>query len=169
MLEALEDPRVRRVIALEGGDEWRPDLDRLMAGDQSLTRASAGEAGLRGIQRLFIFLGYSTSAGGSFSIDGDFGRGTNRALAQFQFDQGLTDLVTREHLTYESQWNTSVKNIVAIPDVRLDTRSLDRMLTVALEAIEQGDVARGDFETALRLLDLIDAKKSFICAASLDR
>lgn len=169
MLEALEDPRIRRVIALDGGDDWRPDLERLMAGDQSLTRASAGEAGLRGIQRLFVFLGYSTSAGGAFSIDGDFGRGTNRALAQFQFDQGLTDLVTREQLTYESQWNTAAKNIVAIPDVRLDIASLDRMLSVAQEAIETGQVALGDFDTALAHLDLLHRRTGFDCAQILER
>lgn len=169
MLEALEDPRIRRVIALDGGDDWRPDLERLMAGDQSLTRASAGEAGLRGIQRLFVFLGYSTSAGGSFSIDGDFGRGTNRALAQFQFDQGLSDCVTREHLTYESQWNTAAKNIVAIPDVRLDMQSLDRMLSVALEAIETGKVALGDFDTALLHLDLLQRGRGFDCAQILEQ
>lgn len=169
MLEALEDPRIRKVIALGGGDDWRPDLERLMAGDQTLTRESAGEAGIRGIQRLFVFLGYSTAATGAFSIDGSFGRGTNRALAQFQFDRNMTDAVTGDHLTYEAQWNTAAKNIVAIPDVRLNFESLQEMLTAAREAIDHGDVAFGDFDTAIEHLDLLHQRKSFDCAQILER
>lgn len=169
MLEALEDPRIRKVIALGGGDDWRRDLERLMAGDQTLTRESAGEAGIRGIQRLFVFLGYSTAATGAFSIDGSFGRGTNRALAQFQFDHGLTDAVTTDHLTYEAQWNTAAKNIVAIPDVRLDLSSLGQMLRAAREAIDNGNVALGDFDSALEHLDLLYQRKSFDCAQILER
>lgn len=169
MLEALQDPRIRQIVSLDGGDDWRPDLERLMAGDSTLDRHSAGEAGIRGIQRLFIFLGYSTTATGAFSIDGSFGRGTNRALAQFQFDQNLTDTVTRDHLTYEARWNTASKNIVAIPDTRLDIESLDRMLSAALEAIETGDVALGDFEHALEHLNLLQGRRGFDCAQILER
>lgn len=169
MLEALQDPRIRQIIALDGGDDWRPDLGRLMAGDQTLTRHSAGEAGIRGIQRLFVFLGYSTSASGAFSIDGSFGRGTNRALAQFQFDQGMTDKVTRDTLTYQAQWNTAAKNIVAIPDVRLDLPSLKRMLGAAQEAIASGDVALGDFDDALEHLNFLHRRKYFDCAGILER
>lgn len=169
MLEALQDPRIRQVVAFDGGDSWRPDLERLMAGDTSLDRHSAGEAGIRGIQRLFIFLGYSTAATGAFSIDGSFGRGTNRALAQFQFDHGVTDKISRQHLTYDAQWNTAAKNIVAIPDTRLDLESLDRMLSSAREAIESGDVALGDFDHALEHLNLLDQRKSFSCAQIAER
>ena len=169
MLEALRDPRIRQVVSLDGGDAWRSDLERLMAGDTTLDRHSAGEAGIRGIQRLFIFLGYSTTAAGAFSIDGGFGRGTNRALAQFQFDQGLNQSITREHLTYEARWNTASKNIVAIPDTRLDIDSLERMLSSALEAIESDDVALGDFDHALEHLNLLDQRKGFSCVEIAER
>lgn len=169
MLEALEDPRVRQVIDLEGGENWRQDLERLMAGDQSLNRHSAGEAGIRGVQRLFIFLGYSTAATGAFSIDGNFGRGTNRALAQFLYDQGLTHAVTRDHLTYEARWNTAAQKIVAIPDTRLDVESLDRMLNAARQAIDDGDVALGDFDHALEHLNLLHQRRGFDCAQIAER
>ena len=52
----------------------------------TLTRQSAGESAIKAVQRLLIFLGYSTASSGAFLIDGDYGRGTNRGVAQFQFE-----------------------------------------------------------------------------------
>ena len=90
MLALLQDSQIQKIInPPHTPSHWESDLKRLEAGDLTLNRHSAGENSIKALQRLLIFLGYSTSSGGSFSIDGDFGRGTNRALAQFQFDQGI--------------------------------------------------------------------------------
>ena len=88
----LDDPRIQRILTPAGRQtsEWRDALDRFNAGDVTLTRRSAGEAAIKAVQRMLIFLGYSTSSTGAFVIDGDFGRGTNRGLAQFQFEHGLS-------------------------------------------------------------------------------
>src|SRR5688572_32086713 len=114
MTAALADPRIRRILSLPGetAEGWTSDLARFERGDITLTRRSAGEASIKGIQRLLIFLGYSTASTGAFSIDGDFGRGTNRAVAQFQVEHGLTKSVTRADLCYDCTWQTASQNIV---------------------------------------------------------
>ncbi len=86
----IVDERIRRVLSASGnGSDWSEDLRRLERGDITLTRKSAGEAGIKAVQRMLVFLGYSTASSGAFLIDGDFGRGTNRGVAQFQFEYGL--------------------------------------------------------------------------------
>ena len=150
MLEDLTDDRLRRVLSLDGDDKaWRADLERLRQGDQTLTRRSAGEEAIKAVQRLLVFLGYSTATTGAFLIDGDFGRGTNRGVAQFQFEHGLTDAVKREDLCYECTFETARQKIVAVPDTRLDIPTLDAMLKAAADAIETGNVTFGRFEDAL--------------------
>ena len=71
----ITDARIHRVLSA-GGDTsgWREDLQRLERGDATLTRKSAGEAGIKAVQRMLVFLGYSTASSGAFLIDGDFGR-----------------------------------------------------------------------------------------------
>jgi len=47
-------------------------LERLERGDTTLTRQSVGESAIKAVQRLLVFLGYSTASSGAFLIDGDF-------------------------------------------------------------------------------------------------
>ena len=83
----LKDERIQKIISVSGDEsDWRADLERLEHGDTTLTRQSAGESAIKAVQRLLVFLGYSTASSGAFLIDGDFGRGTNRGVAQFQFE-----------------------------------------------------------------------------------
>lgn len=150
MLETLTDDRLKQVLSLDGSEgAWRSDLDRLRQGDETLTRRSAGEEAIKAVQRLLVFLGYSTASSGAFLVDGDFGRGTNRGVAQFQFEHGLTDAVKREDLCYECNFETARQKIVAVPDTRLDIPTLDAMLNAAATAIETGNVTFGRFEDAL--------------------
>ena len=109
MLALLQDSQIQKIInPPHTPSHWESDLKRLEAGDLTLNRHSAGENSIKALQRLLIFLGYSTSSGGSFSIDGDFGRGTNRALAQFEFDHGITNAnVSRKTLTYDCNWQSA--------------------------------------------------------------
>ena len=92
MLTLIQDAQIKQILSPPNASpQWQKDLDKLINGDASLTRHSASEGSVRALQRLLIFLGYSTSSSGAFAIDGDFGRGSNRALAQFEFDHGLGD------------------------------------------------------------------------------
>lgn len=128
----IDDSRINRIINHPDDDatQWRADLNRLLQGDENLTRASAGEGGIKAVQRLLIFLGYSTSSGGSFTIDGDFGRGTNRGVAQFQFEHDLNPQLNRKILCYDCQWNTARSLITVIPDAKLTLATLEKMLTL---------------------------------------
>jgi peptidoglycan hydrolase-like protein with peptidoglycan-binding domain len=167
----LESTQNRQIISLDPSLEpvWRRDLERLQRGDETFTRASAGEASIRALQRLLIFLGYSTSTTGAFTIDGDFGRGTNRGIAQFQHEHGMSTPVTRAQLCYPCTWQTARARISEVPDVMLDTDTLTAMLTVAERAIEAGHVTFGRFEDALSQLNALDRRSFLTCPEILDR
>ena len=167
MTAALDDPRVQRVLRLPEQDEdlWRSDLERFQRGDLTLTRQSAGEGSIKAAQRLLIFLGYSTASTGAFSIDGNFGRGTNRAVAQFQYEHGLTRTITRAPLCYACTWQTASANIVEIPNAKLTPATLDRMLSLALESIEKNEVMCGTFDEAIFHLDALHRRTLLSCRA----
>lgn len=170
MEELVRDPRLQKILSRTGrAEEWQPDLARLIAGDESLTRHSAGELGIRAVQRLLVFLGYSTSSSGAFSIDGDFGRGTNRGVAQFQFEHGLNDAIQRRHLCYPCTWQTARSEITAIPEARLDRATLEAMGRAALRAADRGELPLADFDEALFHLNALDAGRMLRCAEILDR
>lgn len=164
-VSGLDDPRIQRILTPSGRQtrEWRDALDRFNAGDVTLTRRSAGEAAIKAVQRMLIFLGYSTSSTGAFVIDGDFGRGTNRGLAQFQFEHGLSRRSTRRTLCYPCTWQTARRYIVAVPDARLTHATLNAMIGTALDAVERDHVMCGDFDTALSYLDAIYAGRRLSC------
>ena len=121
------------------------------------------------LQRLLIFLGYSTTASGAFAIDGDFGRGTNRAVAQFQWEHGLSKDLTRDTLCYECNWQNASRRIVRIPDVRLTVATLQGMLEVALEAMRGQQVLCGDFREALEHLNALHRRQLLTCRQILGR
>jgi hypothetical protein len=110
-----------------------------------------------------VFLGYSTSTSGAFSIDGDFGRGTNRGVAQFQFEHGLTNRVTRETLCYPCRFSNARKRIIEIPTVRLDMATLNKMLKTAQAAIDQNQVTFGSFRDALFHLNALHRRGFLSC------
>jgi len=170
-MNITNDPRVQRILTLPEGStaDWESDLRRLESGDATLTRKSAGEASLKAVQRLLIFLGYSTSSDGAFLIDGDFGRGTNRAVAQFQFENGLNPNLRRSMLCYDCTWQTASKNIVAIPDTRLTVATLEKMLQTALRMIETRNLLCGDFEEALFHLNSLQRGDFLSCQEILNR
>ncbi|MEE8125927.1 MAG: hypothetical protein V3T42_08955, partial [Nitrospirales bacterium] len=78
MEKFLRDQNISRVLTPVGdkNKSWRRVLDRFREGERGITRQSVGEDVVKAIQRMFVFLGYSTSSTGAFIIDGDFGRGT---------------------------------------------------------------------------------------------
>ncbi len=165
MLTLLQDPQIKKVINPPNADaDWRSDLSRLESGDVTLTRRSAGENSIRAFQRLLIFLGYSTSSSGAFSIDGDFGRGTNRGLAQFKFEQDLASGgLTRKVLTYPCTWRNARKLITSIPDVKLTIPTLIKMLEVCKDNIDTKKVNCGNFEEAIFQLNNLYANKYLTC------
>src|SRR5262245_61278990 len=165
MMEALADARIKRILTLDGdvSASWAADLARFERGDVTLTRQSVGENSIKAIQRLLIFLGYSTAATGAFLIDGDFGRGTNRAVAQFQFEAGLTRGVTRDDLCYACTWQTAVQKIAAIPDARLTPATLERMLHAAQRMLDEGAVLCGDLDEAALHLDALHRRRLLSC------
>jgi hypothetical protein len=171
LLSLINDTRLKRIILHPDDDEslWRSDLQRFLAGDANLTRRSAGEAGIKAVQRLLVFLGYSTSSSGAFSIDGDFGRGTNRGVAQFQVENGLTRSITRSTLCYPCKWNTAKSRITNIPDTRLTPATLEKMLNSAIQRIEAGRIMTGRFDDAVFHLNALDKRQHLGCRDILAR
>ncbi len=121
------------------------------------------------VQRMLIFLGYSTSSRGSFSIDGDFGRGTNRGVAQFQFEHGLTRTISRDTLCYPCNWRTAPQKITTIPDTRLTAATMEKMVAAAIDNIDSGHVMCGDFNTAIFHLNAVHTGRLLNCAKILQR
>lgn len=171
MLPAIEDPQIQQILSLSSDSDaaWRRDLERLRNGDVTLSRKNIGENTIRAIQRLLIFLGYSTSSSGAFSIDGDFGRGTNRAVAQFQFENGLNSVLTRNTLCYPCKWQTARTEIRNIPDVLLDVPTMEKMLEQTLKAIAEGQVNCGSFDAALAHLNGLHRNQLMTCKQILDK
>lgn len=149
--ELSRDPRIQRIIAhpLDDNAAWQQDLEQFLTGGEQLTRHSAGESAIIAVQRLLIFLGYSTASAGGFLVDGDFGRGTNRGIAQFQVEHGLSRNIDRATLCYPCRWNTASKLITTIPDATLTVATLERMTTLALERSATGNVMTGNFDDAI--------------------
>lgn len=171
MLTAVEDDRIQKILTLpeDSTEHWLRDLERLRREDVTLNRRTAGENFIKAVQRMLIFLGYSTSSSGSFSIDGDFGRGTNRAVAQFQFEHGLNPAITRDMLTYPCSWNTARSLITAIPDVTMDLPTMEKILEVCIQAIENNEVSCGDFAEAVNQLNLLHGNKLMTCRQILEK
>ncbi|HEC16783.1 MAG TPA: DUF3380 domain-containing protein [Sedimenticola sp.] len=145
------DPRVLEVLA------------GVRDGGKRLSRHLGGESVIRALQRLLIFLGYSTFSGGSYAVDGDFGRGTNRGVAQFQVENNLPTAAGRDSLCYDCNYRTARKNITRIPDVEVDQATLDAMLEKVLQAAAGGQVTFGDADAALFHLNRIDSGRLLNC------
>lgn len=171
MLTLVNDPQIQQILTFPESDEseWRKDLDRFSQGDVTLDRKTAGENSIKALQRLLIFLGYSTSFRGSFSIDGDFGRGTNRGLAQFMFEHGLAPEISRETLCYECNSGNAHLRIDAIPDVRLTVPALESLLTAAQTAIAGGEVNCGSIGEAFFHLNGLHGRKFYSCRSIFEK
>lgn len=165
MTTLIADPRLRRILTLPGetAEGWTVDLERFERGDITLTRQSAGEGSIKAVQRLLIFLGYSTASTGAFLIDGDFGRGTNRAVAQFELEHGLTK-IARNELCYPCTWQNASQKIVSIPDAKLTPGTLAKMLEVAQDMIDRGAVLCGSVDEAAFHLDALHRRRLLSCA-----
>lgn len=171
LIDLIRNKRVKRIITHPEDDTaiWRAGLERFLSGDTTLTRKSAGESGIRVIQRLLIFLGYSTSANGAFAIDGDFGRGTNRGVTQFLVEHDRTRSIDRTTLCYPCRWNTARTLISAIPDARLTPATLEKMVNIAVQRSETGQVMTGRFDDAIFHLNALDKRQYLDCRKILER
>ena len=166
----LKDERIRRILSLGADDaDWQSDLARLENGDTTLTRHSAGEAAIKAVQRLLIFLGYSTASSGAFLIDGDFGRGTNRGVAQFQFEHDLNPTLDRSVLCYPCTFQNARSRITAVPDVKLDLPTLEKMVSAAHAAIAANQIPFGRFEDTLFHLNSLHRGRGLDCRQILER
>ena len=165
------NPKIKRIITHPEDDNrvWKADLDRFIAGDARLTRKSAGETAIMAVQRLMIFLGYSTSSTGAFTVDGDFGRGTNRGVAQFKVEHGQGGSVKRNTLCYPCTWNTARSRITSIPETTLTEGALTLMAETALERIEQNRVMCGKFDDAIFHLNALHKRQFLNCRQILER
>ncbi|MCW8946368.1 MAG: N-acetylmuramidase domain-containing protein [Sedimenticola sp.] len=166
----VNDPVIRKIVAHPDDDTvtWQSDLQRFLEHDIRLTRRSVGESAISAVQRLLIFLGYSTSASGAFSIDGDFGRGTNRAVAQFQFEHQLSSTISRKDLCYPCQWNTAKKLITSVPEATLTEPTLTAMLSVAKERCKNKQIMTGELESALFHLNALHRRRFLNCREILE-
>ena len=171
MVAHIDDPHIQKILTPPNADAhgWKEALERFEAGKVKVTRRSAGEAAIKAVQRMLIFLGYSTSSSGAFSIDGDFGRGTNRGVGQFQFEHGLTRKVGRQTLCYPCSWRTASSSITDIPDTQLTLATMEAMIETALENIESKQIMCGDFNTSLFHLNAVHSRSLLNCAQILDR
>ncbi len=137
--------------------EYAEDFQGILD-DQLTDPRQLGEAAVRALQRLLIFLGYSTDSDGGYVVDGTLGPGLNRGLAQFRHEHGLADLAAE--LTYRSSNRTARKDAVSVPPQRLDSRTLKAMLSTAEAALAQGEIPYGGRQAALFLLDSLEQKKT---------
>lgn len=171
MIAGINDPKIQKILTLPGESDtdWKKDLNRLLKGDVTLDRKTVGENSVMALQRLLIFLGYSTTGAGSFKIDGDFGRGTNRGLAHFTFEYGISKNLSRKILCYDCTWQTARKKIVAIPDVKLTVPALKKLMEITLQAIECNEIMCGDFDEAIFHLNSVQSNKFYRCKDILER
>lgn len=166
----LNNDRLRQILSYRGDDEdWQSDLARLERDDTTLTRQSAGEGAIKAVQRLLVFLGYSTASSGAFLIDGDFGRGTNRGVAQFQFENDLNPAVTRSALCYPCTFSSARSRITSVPDVKLDLPTLEKMIAVAQAGMAAGKIPLGRFEDALFHLNSLHRGQGLNCRQIMER
>ena len=163
MSNLLSDPQILQILNPPNKDaHWQRDLEKLK--DGAVDRRTAEENSIRAFQRLMIFLGYSTSSSGAFSIDGDFGRGTNRGLAQFTFENGIAPGdVTRKILAYDCNWRSARKLIKIIPQVTLTMPRLNKMLEAAKTAIDNNEVNCGNFDEAIFQLNALYNNQLLTC------
>lgn len=171
IVSLVNDVRIQRILTHPDEDRnvWSAALKRLLASDIELTRQSAGESAIAALQRLMVFLGYSTASNGAFLIDGDFGRGTNRGIAQFQYEHHLGKRISRQVLCYPCQWNSAQRLITTIPEATLDQATLQAMLLATYQRCEQNQVMAGDFELALFHLNALHENRFLDCRAILER
>ncbi len=163
-LMKLITPQVHRVLTPPNREpQWHEDLERFLEGDQKLTRESLREAAVEAIQRLLIFLGYSTTRRGAFSIDGDFGRGTNRGIAQFQYERGLKVALDLDQLSYSCSWQNAHLKLRSLPRVKIDITTVRSLLTAARHNIETEKVLCSDYEVALSYLDMLQTRRYYTC------
>ena len=163
------DERIRRVLSMSGNEsDWNEDLKRLERGDTTLTRESAGETAIKAVQRMLVFLGYSTASSGAFLIDGDFGRGTNRGVAHFQFEYGLNSKLSHQNLCYPCNFQNAQSLITAVPDVTLDLPTLEKMVTVAGDNIQAKKIPFGEFDEALFHLNSLQQRRALDCRQILE-
>ncbi len=162
--------KINRILTPPETDPgWETDLDRYLEGDITLTRKSVGESAVKAIQRMLIFLGYSTTSRGAFKIDGDFGRGTNRAVAQFQYENNLSNTITEDLITYSCNWRNAHLKINSVPDAVLNITTLNKLILEAEESIKQNIVMCGDYEEALVHLNAVHSGQLFSCRKILQR
>lgn len=165
-MNILNDAILQRILSPAddpSNPHWSDALRRLASGDMTFTRKSAGEHSIAAIQRLLVFLGYSTSSRGAFIIDGDFGRGTNRAVAQFQFEHQLNDSIYRKTLCYPCSFRNAHKRISTIPETRLTIATLQKMGEIALAKAKENDVLCGDINEAIHQLNALHARRLMTC------
>lgn len=115
------------------------------------------------MQRMLIFLDYSTSSSAAFVIDGDFDRGISRGVAQFQLKIQLTTPGTRSQLCYDCSFQTARKRITAIPDTTVDIETIAAMADVAIRAVDSGEITFGDFDQAMFHLDALHRRIGLAC------
>ncbi len=170
MIEKFESPKIKKIITLPEDNDlsWKTDVQKLINGDITLDRKTVGENSIKALQRLLIFLGYSTSFRGAFSIDGDFGRGTNRGLAQFKYDHGLRINYDRSTLAYPCKASNAHRLITAIPDVKLTVPTLKKLIEVAELAINNGEVMCGSFKDAIFHLNNTHRRSLLTCRKILE-
>lgn len=114
---------------------------------------------VRAIQRILIFLKYSTTSSGAKKIDGDFGFGTNKGLGSFLIKKDRNLLVDIQGKSLEEK----EKNKFSIINYQANKLKLIKLNGPVLHALieeisgaENNDVITGDINKAIEYIDQLD-------------
>ncbi len=106
-------------------------FSRVEEGQIRMSRHLGSESVIRALQRLLIFLGYSTFSGGSYAVDGDFRRGTNRGVTQFQVDHQLVSASNRKTLCYDCNYQQIFEHYKTAVFKAIDSMTDEKDLKIA--------------------------------------
>lgn len=166
----LDNQQILRVLSRDPDERfWQDDLRAVLDGDTLITREVAREPSVIALQRALIFLGYSTTSRGAFVIDGDFGPGTNRGIAQFAFDQQLSNAPAIDEICYPCTYRNAHLKISAIPRTQVTPEVLQALIETVTDRIATDRVLMADFEQALWHLNHLESRPALTCREVFER
>lgn len=163
LIKLINDDVLKVMTPLGREPQWHEDLERFIKNGKEIREKDLGEAVVEALQRLLNFLGYATSRRGKFKVDGDFGRGTHRGIAQFQFDYKLKGALSLDTLAYDCSWQNAHLKLLDFPELKLNRSTVYALVQVVRKNIEQQHLLCGDFSTALKQLNRSQTRSYYSC------
>ncbi|MFW5758218.1 MAG: N-acetylmuramidase domain-containing protein, partial [Bacteroidota bacterium] len=114
------------------------------------------------IQRALIYLSYPTGIQGNYSIDGDFGAGTNKGLAHFLREWDMNELrdengnmVGDDKLILPATYKTVKTVIPTFNTIPVKQKTIEILFRAVIKASEKKEIYLRDVEKAANNLDSI--------------